>query len=114
MQDATATASGRKKLDRRTIRYPFTFYFPWTFSMNRSQAARRRPSRAIGPSAVRSIYARAAGSNLGHFGRDPLFGSPVFAKFVQYFCIASDTALSVPSYLGAFADRPAMERVPNT
>src|SRR5581483_1723225 len=76
--------------------------------------SRRNPSRATGPFAVRSIYARAEGSNFGHRGSEPPFGFPVLAKLVQYCCIWLDTVSSVASKRGAFGDWAAIERVPNT
>src|SRR5258708_6873726 len=70
------------------------FICRFTFSMKRSQYARRKPSLATGPESVNWMYARFAGSNFGHMGNPRPLGSPVLAKFVQYCCIASETCRS--------------------
>jgi hypothetical protein len=65
-----------------------------TFSMNRSQKGRRKPSLAIGPASVNCTYAREVASNLGHDGNGPPLGLPVLAKLVQYCCMVSETCVS--------------------
>src|SRR5215472_10679688 len=66
----------------------------FTFSINRSHWARRSPSFAIGPASVNWMYFRKDESNLGHTGNPAPLGSPVFAKLVQYCCIASEICRS--------------------
>jgi len=66
----------------------------YSLSIQRSQCARRNPSVATAPESVNCMYARAAGSKRGQAGRPAPFGSPVFARFVQYDYICAETLRS--------------------
>ena len=87
-----------------------------TCSEKSSQCSRRNASFGTEPRSPSSMYARDVRSNLGHIGSRPSFGSPVFAKFVQYCCIVSDSIVStaVGRAGGPGPPTPAVSSVPKT